>query len=331
MVCPKASGATMRRREFIKAVVLSLTAWPLAARAQQPAMPVVGFIGITTPEDYAFRLAAFREGLRDAGFIEGQNVNVEYRWANDQPKLLPEAVAGFVQRNVALIVAGGGTPAAIAAKSATATIPIVFAVAIDPVKAGFVASLNKPGGNLTGVTNLNVEITAKRLELVRELIPKATTVALLVNPKNPAVSGPFLKESQATANILGMHVRVLEATTESDVDTVFARIAQSRVDALIVMPDNFFSSRVKQLAAVALSRRVPTIFHYRAFAASGGLVSHGSDEAEYYRQVGLQAGKILNGEKPANLPVLQSTKVQLVINLKTAKALGITVPLPLLG
>jgi ABC-type uncharacterized transport system substrate-binding protein len=321
----------MRRREFIKAVVLSATAWPLAARAQQSTMPIVGFIGITNPEDYAFRLAAFRQGLRDAGFIEGQNVKVEYRWANDQPKLLPEAVAGFVQRNVALIVAGGGTPAAIAAKSATATIPIVFAVAIDPVKAGFVTSLNKPGGNLTGVTNLNVEITAKRLELVRELIPKATTVGLLVNPKNPAVSGPFLKESQATADILGIHVRVLEASTASDIETVFARIAQSSVDALILMPDNFLSSRIKQLAALSLGQRVPAIFHYRAFAAAGGLVSYGSDETEYYRQVGLQAGKILNGEKPADLPVVQSTKVQLVINLKTAKALGVTVPLPLLG
>ena len=321
----------MRRREFIKAVVLSATAWPLAARAQQSTMPVVGFIGITNPEDYAFRLAAFRQGLRDAGFIESQNVKVEYRWANDQPKLLPEAAAGFVQRNVALIVAGGGTPAAIAAKSATATIPIVFAVAIDPVKAGFVASLNKPGGNLTGVTNLNVETTAKRLELVRELIPKATTVALLVNPKNPAVSEPFLKESQATADILGISVRVLEASTASDIDAVFARIAQSHVDALIMMPDNFLSSRTKQLAALSLGQRVPAIFHYRAFAAAGGLVSYGSDETEYYRQVGFQAGKILNGEKPADLLVVQSTKVQLVINLKTAKALGVTVPLPLLG
>lgn len=320
----------MRRREFIT-FLSGVALWPLAVQAQQPALPVVGFIGITTSEEYAFRLAAFRQGLKDAGFIEGQNVNIEYRWANDQPKLLPDAVGDLVRRNVAVIVAGGGTPAAIAAKSGTTTIPVVFAVAIDPVKAGFVASLNKPGGNLTGVTNLNVEVTAKRLELVRELIPKATTVALLLNPKNPAVSGPFLKESQATADILGLHVRVLEATTEAEIEPAFARVSQARVDALIVMPDNLFSSRVKQLAELSLSKRVPTIFHYRAFAAAGGLVSYGSDETEYYRQVGLQTGKILNGEKPANLPVIQSTKVQLVINLKTAKALGITMPLPLLG
>jgi len=320
----------MRRREFIT-FLSGVALWPLAVQAQQPALPVVGFIGITTSEEYAFRLAAFRQGLKDAGFVEGQNVNIEYRWANDQPKLLPDAVGDLVRRNVAVIVAGGGTPTAIAAKSGTTTLPVVFAVAIDPVKAGFVASLNKPGGNLTGVTNLNVEVTAKRLELVRELIPKATTVALLLNPKNPAVSGPFSKESQATADILGLHVRVFEATTEVEIDAAFARVSQARVDALIVMPDNLFSSRVNKLAELSLSKRVPTIFHYRAFAAAGGLVSYGSDETEYYRQVGLQTGKILNGEKPANLPVVQSTKVQLVINLKTAKALGITMPLSLLG
>ena len=320
----------MRRREFITLLGGATIAWPLAARAQQAALPVIGFLSSASPDDYTIRLRAFRQGLKDAGYVEGQNVTVEYRWAEDQYSRLPLLAAELVRRKVNVIVAGGGTPSAVAAKAATATIPIIFAVAVDPVKTGFVANLKRPGGNLTGVTNLNVEVAQKRLELLHELLPTATVVAALVNPTS-ALTEPFLQALQPAARALGVQLRVLQASTDRDLDAAFAKLVELRASALVISPDIFFNAHTEQLAALSLRHAMPTIFQQRTFVAAGGLLSYGSDESEYYRLVGIQAGKILKGEKPADLPVMQSTKVELMINLKTAKALGINVPLPLLG
>jgi len=320
----------MRRREFITLLGGATIAWPLAARAQQAALPVIGFLSSASPDDYTIRLRAFRQGLKDAGYVEGQNVTVEYRWAEDQYSRLPLLAAELVRRKVNVIVAGGGTPSAVAAKAATATIPIIFAVAVDPVKTGFVANLKRPGGNLTGVTNLNVEVAQKRLELLHELLPTATVIAALVNPTS-ALTEPFLQALQPAARALGVQLRVLQASTDRDLDAAFAKLVELRASALVISPDIFFNAHTEQLAALSLRHAMPTIFQQRTFVAAGGLLSYGSDESEYYRLVGIQAGKILKGEKPADLPVMQSTKVELMINLKTAKALGINVPLPLLG
>jgi putative tryptophan/tyrosine transport system substrate-binding protein len=319
----------MRRREFI-ALVGSAAAWPAAASAQQPAIPVIGFLSTTSPEVYAVRLRAFRQGLKEEGYIEGQNVAVEYRWAGDQEDRLPTLAAELAGRQVTVIVAGG-SPSSVAAKAATATIPIVFETAADPVKLGFVTSLNRPGGNLTGVTNLNVEVGPKRLELLRELIPTATKVAVLVNPTSPALTEQFLRDLQAAAPALGMQLHVLHASTERDFDMIFATLGQLRADALLIGPDLFFFRHIEQLGAAALRRAVPAIHQYRPFVAAGGLMSYGANESETYRLIGIHAGKILKGEKPADLPVQRSTKVELIINLKTAKALGLNVPLSLLG
>jgi putative ABC transport system substrate-binding protein len=320
----------MRRREFIT-LLGGAAAWPLAARAQQSAMPVIGFLSTASPDSYAIRLHAFRQGFKDAGYVEGQNVAIEYRWAEGQNNRLPVLAAELVHRQVDLIVAGGGTPSAVAAKAATAAIPIVFEVATDPVKIGFVASLDKPGGNLTGVANLNVEIGPKRLELLHELLPKVTVVAVLVNPANPALFEPFVRSLQTAASGLGLELHVLNASTERELDTVFAALVQLKAGALVIGPDTFFNSHIEQIAALAIGHAVPAVYQYRPFVEAGGLLSYGSDEAETYHQVGLYAGRILKGEKPADLPVVQSTKVELIINLKTAKALGLTIPLPLLG
>ena len=321
----------MRRRDFIKAIVGAVVAWPLVARAQQTEMPVIGFLGSATPQSYEMRLGAFRQGLKEIGYVEGQNVEIDYRWAEGQNNRLPILAAQLVQRRVAVLVAGGGTPTAMAAKGATATIPVDFAIAADPVAVGLVASLDKPGGNLTGVTNMNEEIGPKRLELLHELLPLVTLVAVFVNPANPVLAGPFVRDLQGAADRLGLQLHVLNANTERDIDTAFADLVQLRAGALVVMPDVFFNSHVVQIAALAISHKVPTIYQYRPFVEAGGLISYGSDELEYYRWVGIQAGKILKGEKPAELPVVRSTKVELIINLKTAKALGITIPLPLQG
>jgi putative tryptophan/tyrosine transport system substrate-binding protein len=321
----------MRRRDFIKVVAGSAMTWPLAARAQQPQMPVIGFLGTSSPELYATRLGVFREGLKEAGYVEGQNVAIEYRWAEDDVGRLQALAADLVQRRVNVIVAGSGTPGAVAAKAATTTIPIVFAVAVDPVKVGFVASLNRPGGNLTGVTNLNVEIGPKRLEVLHALLPTATDFAVLVDPFGPALAEPFLRALQAAARSLGLRLHALNASTERDFDSVFARVVQLKAAALIIGPSTFFVGRGEQLATLAIRYKVPTIYQYRPFATAGGLMSYGSDETEYYHLVGIYTGRILKGEKPAELPVQQSSKVELIINLKTAKALGITVPLTLLG
>jgi putative ABC transport system substrate-binding protein len=334
----------MRRREFILALG-GAAAWPIAARAalaseasgqrgvskaQQPALPVIGFLSSASPDAYAIRLRAFRQGLKEAGYVEGRNVEVEYRWSDGQNDKLPALAAELVRHRVALIVAAGGGPSATAAKAATATIPIVFGVAVDPVEAGLVASLNRPGGNATGVTTLNVELGPKRLELLHELVPRATVVALLINPTNPT-SEAISRDLQAAAGALGLTLHVLHASAERDLDAVFAALVGLRAGALVIGPDIFFLARSEQLAALTVRHAMPAIFQYRPFAAAGGLMSYGSDETEYYGQIGIYAGRVLKGEKPGDLPVQQATKVELIINLKTAKALGITVPLPLLG
>ncbi len=320
----------MRRRDFIKVIAGSAIAAPLAARAQQPAMPVIGFLSSTSPEVYAVRLRAFGQGLKEEGYIEGQNVAIEYRWAGDHDDRLPVLAAELVHRQVT-VIAANGSPSSVAAKAATDTIPIVFETASDPVTLGLVASLNRPGGNLTGVTNLNVEVGPKRLELLRELLPAATIIAVLVNPSAPALTEQFMPDLQAAAPALGMQLHVLHASTDRDLDTVFAALGQLRADALVIGPYLFFNSRMEQLGALSLRHAVPTIFTYRPFVAAGGLMSYGANETETYRLVGIYVGKILKGEKPGDLPVQRSTKVELIINLKTAKALGLTVPLSLLG
>jgi putative tryptophan/tyrosine transport system substrate-binding protein len=321
--------AQLKRREFVT-LLGGAAAWPLAARAQQPAMPVIGFLSNASPNVYALRLGAFRQGLKEAGYVERQNVEIEYRSAENENSRLPALAAELVHRQVAVIVAAGGSPSAVAAKEATATIPIVFGVAVDPVEVGLVASLTRPGGNLTGVANLNVEVGPKRLELLHELLPTATIIAVLENPTSPTAE-PFSRALQPAARALGLQLHILHASTDRDFDTVFATLVQLRADALVISPDTFFNTRSEQLAALALQHAVPAIYQYRPFVAGGGLMSYGSDQTEYYRLVGIYTGKILKGEKPADLPVVQSTKVELIINLKTAKALGITVPLPLLG
>jgi putative tryptophan/tyrosine transport system substrate-binding protein len=317
----------MKRREFVTLLGGTAATWPLAARAQQRAMPVIGFLSSTSPQVFAARLPAFAQGLKEEGYIEGQNVAIEYRWAGDDDDRLPVLAAELVQRQVTVIVAGG-SPSSVAAKAATAAIPIVFETASDPVKLGLVASLNRPGGNLTGVTNLNVEVTQKRLELLRELLPAATNIAVLVNPSAPAITEQFISELQAAAPALGMQLHVVQASTDRDLDTVFAAL---RADALVIGLYLFFGSRTEQLGALSLRHAVPAIFTYRPFVAAGGLMSYGANEAERYRLVGIYTGKILKGAKPSDLPVQRSTKVELIINLKTAKALGITVPLALSG
>jgi putative tryptophan/tyrosine transport system substrate-binding protein len=305
----------MRRREFIKVIVGIAAAWPLPARAQQP-RPVIGFLSSASPDAYSDRLRAFRRGLKEVGYVEGQNVQIEYRWAEGRNDQLATLAADLVRRQVAVIVAGGGTPSALAAKAATATIPIVFAVAVDPVEVGLV----------TGVSNLNVEIGPKRLELLHELVPAVTMVAVLVDPTNPTLSEAFLSGLQTAAPTFGMQLYVLRASTEREIETAFVTLQQQRAGALVISTDALFNSRAEQVAALSLRHAVPAISQYRKFVAAGGLASYGSDETEYYRLVGTYAGKILNGDKPADLPVQQTTKIELIVNLKTAKALGIAVP-----
>ena len=320
----------MKRREFIT-LLGGATAWPFAARAQQSAMPVLGFLSNASPDLYSDRLRTFRRGLKEAGYVEGQNVEIDYRWAEGHNDRLPALAAGLVHRQVTVIAAAGGTPSALAAKAATATIPIVFGVAVDPVEVGLVASLSRPGGNLTGVTNLNAEVGPKRLELMHELLAAATSFGVLVEPTSPTLAESFSRDLQAAARALGVQIHVVHASTESDLDTVFANLVQLRASGLIIGPGSFFAGRGKQLGALSLRHAMPTVFQYREFVAAGGLMSYGSDETEYYRLVGIYVGRILKGEKPGDLPVQQATKVELIVNLKTAKALGITFPLLLLG
>ena len=318
----------MNRREFIS-FAAAAAAWPRAARAQQ-AMPVIGMLGATTAQGYAAQLAAFRRGLAEVGFVEGRDVAIEYRWAEDQYERLPELAADLVRRHVAVIATIGGNAASVAAKAATRTIPVVFHGSVDPVEAGFVASLNRPGGNLTGVVTLNIDTGQKRLELMHELVPTASTIALLLNPTN-TVAETQTKDLQAAARTLGLELHVLHATTEREFEPAFADLMRLRAGGLVIGTDGFLVSSSEQLAALTLRHAVPAIFQYRAFVEAGGLMSYGGSVTDSYRLSGIYSGRILKGEKPADLPVQQATKVELILNLKTAKALGLTVPLPLLG
>jgi putative tryptophan/tyrosine transport system substrate-binding protein len=318
----------MRRREFIS-LLGGVAAWPLAAGAQQATMPVVGFLNTRVPGADPHLLAAFRRGLKETGYVEGQNVTIEYRWAYNQYDRLPALAADLVRRQVT-VIAAIGSPSAPAARATTTTIPIVFIIGFDPVEVGLVTSLNRPGGNLTGVTVLGVELGSKRLELLHELAPTANIVAALVNPNTPAAETQST-DLQTAARSLGLKLHVLHASSERDFDTVFATLLQLGAGGLVVGNDTFFSTRSEQLAALALRHGVPAIFQYRQFVEAGGLMSYGGDLADNYRLTGVYTGRVLKGEKPADLPVMQSTKVELIINLKTARALGLAVPLSLLG
>jgi putative ABC transport system substrate-binding protein len=301
---------------------------PFAGRAQQ-AMPVIGLINGTSAQKYEPQVAAFRQGLKESGFVDGENVTIEYRWANGDYNRLPELAADLVKRQVAVIVAN--TPANLAAKAATDTIPVVFTTASDPVQIGLVTNLNHPGGNVTGVSQLNASLGPKRLELAHELLPAATDLALLVNPNDPARAEKFTREVGEAAKHLGLQLHVLRAGTEADIETALAGVARTKASALVVGADALYNANARLLAEASLRNKVPTIYEYTEFTDAGGLMSYGGDIKESYRWAGIYAGRILKGAKAADLPVQQSTTVELIVNLKTAKALGITVPLPLLG
>jgi putative ABC transport system substrate-binding protein len=315
--------AKMKRREFITLVGGAAAAWSLAARGQQPAMPVVGVLSAEWPNAVtADRLHAFRGGLNDTGYFEGRNVTIEYRWAEGRNDRLPALAAELVRLPVNLIVCAGSTPATIAAKAASTTVPIVFYGGADPVSMGLVASLSRPGGNVTGVTTLNVEIGAKRLEVLHELVPTATMIAGLVNPTNPVIAETETRDLQAAARTLGLTLHMLHASNEQEIDTAFMTLVQVRAGALVIGTDALFNSRSEQLAVLTLRDEVPAIYQFREFVLSGGLASFGTTVVDTYRPLGVYTGRILKGEKPADLPVQQATKLHLIINMKTANALG---------
>ena len=317
----------MQRRDFIMLLGGMAATWPLTARAQ--AMPVIGFLNVASPAGYANYVAAFLGGLKEAGYVEGQNVTIEYRWAEGHYDRLPEMAADLVRRQVSVIVAN--TPANLAAKKATDTIPVVFTTASDPVQIGLVSSFSRPGGNVTGVSQINVALGPKRLELAHELMPAAIAVALLVNPTDPARAETLSKETQAAANHLGIELHILRASTDPENETAFAGFAQLKAGVLVIGGDAFFNSRSKLLGDLSSRYAVPAIYEYREFTNAGGLMSYSGSIIESYRWAGIYTGRILKGAKPADLPVQRSTTVELIVNLKTAKALGITVPLSLLG
>jgi putative ABC transport system substrate-binding protein len=321
----------MRRRDFITRIGAATAAWPLAARAQQPAMPVIGFLhpGPAQLDAYASLLSAFRQRLGEAGFVEGRNLSIEYRWANNQYDRLLALAAELVQRQVAVIVVPSSTAATLAAKAATEKIPIVFNIGSDPVDEGMVASLTRPGGNITGVTNLFFKLTAKRLELLHDLVPSASVIALLVNPAN-SYTASETKEAQAAARVLGLRLIVVNATKDSDLDGAFMTLAQPQAGALLVGADPSFIAWRDRIVALAARHRVPASYAYREFAAVGGLWVYGTSRTDAMRQVGVYTGRILKGESPADLPVQQPAKFEIVLNLKTARALGLDVPTSLL-
>jgi putative tryptophan/tyrosine transport system substrate-binding protein len=321
----------MRRREFITLIGSAAVAWPPAAHAQQPAMPVIGLLDPRTPDALADRLRGFRQGLKEVGYVEGENVAIEYRWAENQVDRLPELAANLVRRQVAVIITPGGTASALAAKAATTTIPIVFVVAEDPVRLGLVASHARPSGNLTGINFLNTELTAKRLELLRELVPTATRVAVLVNPANTTNTETTLRDVQPAARAMGLQVQVLNGSTNREIDAAFATFVVERPDALYVGNDPFFNGRRVQIVHLASYYRVPATYSSRDLADAGGLMSYGSNITDAWRQAGAYAGRILKGAKPADLPVVQASKFELVINAQTARMLGLTIPPGLLA
>jgi putative ABC transport system substrate-binding protein len=320
----------IRRREFIGTIAGAVISWPLATRAQSPAMPVVGFLHSASPQAVESRLRGFLQGLKETGYVEGQNVAIEYRWANDQIDRLPELVADLVLRKVT-VIAATTTPGALAAQAATTTIPIVFETGTDPVQLGLVGSLNQPGGNVTGVTNLVVEIAPKRLELLHEVLPTAKVMALLVNPADRALAQAQSREVLSAARRFGMQLHVLNVNAERDFDAVFANLTHLRVGGIVIAAGSLFVENIEKLAALTTRHAMPAIHYSRDFVAAGGLISYGSDVAQSYRLAGVYTGRILRGEKPGNLPVQQPTKFDLYLNLKTAKALGLTFPVALLG
>jgi putative ABC transport system substrate-binding protein len=320
----------MGRREFITLIGGAAAAWPLAARAQQ--LPMIGLLDSTAPDRHANLLLSFRQGLSETGYVEGQNVAIEYRWSDGEYDRVPELAADLVRRQVTVITTIDGSASALAAKAATSTsaIPVVFRIGADPVALGLVASLNRPGGNVTGVTSLTVEVGPKRLEVLHELVPTATVMALLVNPASPFAE-TLSKDLLTAAQVLGLRIHVLHASSERDLDLVFENLPQLRVGGLVIGSDVFFNSRSEQLAALTVRQAMPAVYQYRDFVAAGGLMSYGGSLEDSYRLAGTYTGRVLKGEKPVDLPVQQSTKVELFINLKTAKVLGITVPISLLG
>jgi putative ABC transport system substrate-binding protein len=318
----------MKRREFITLLGGAVAPWPGAAAAQQPAVPVIGFLHGQSPDGTTGMLATFREGLKQSGYAEGQNVTIEYRWANDQYDRLPALADDLVRRRVMVIATPGSTAASLAAKAATATIPIVFTTAADPVQIGLVANFNRPGGNATGVSSMNLELTAKFLELLHELLPGAKRFAMLHNPTS-AIDQPFRANAQAAGRALGVEVHVLNASSEGDFERVFATFVQQQADALYVTSNPLFQNRHQQIVVLAARYRVPTIYSGHEAVAAGGLMGYGAPRADGYRLAGVYTGRILKGERPADLPVQQTTKVELIINLRTARTLGLTVPLSL--
>ena len=321
----------MRRREFITLFGGAAAAWPLAARAQQPAMRGIGFLGSESLNLWAGRMRAFHQGLSETGYVDGRNVAIEYRWAEGHNDRLPALAADLVRRRVTVIATPGSTPATLAAKAATSTIPIIFWIGSDPIELGLVASLNRPAGNLTGVTTLNHGLVAKRVELLHEAVPRTSSIAVLINPTSPTLTKTTIEDAQTAAHSVGLELHILEASTEHDFDAVFANVIQLRAGGLVIGTDAFFSSRLEQLAALSVRHAVPTVYHFREFAAAGGLIAYGGSLAEAFSGLGVYTGRILKGEKPADLPVQQVTKVELYINLKTARALGLNIPLPVVG
>jgi putative ABC transport system substrate-binding protein len=321
--------AFIGRREFITLLGGTAT-WPLAARAQQQAMPVIGLLDSTSPDVHTNLLRSFRQGLNETGFVEGSNVAIEYRWSDGQYGRLPELAADLAHREVSVITTIDGSASALAAKAATSTIPIIFRIGADPVALGLVASLNRPGGNVTGVTSLTVEVGPKRLEVLHQLVPTATVMALLLNPTSPFAE-TLTRDLQAAARMLGLRIHVLNASTDGDITSAFAQLLQLRTAGLVIGSDVFFNSRSQQLAARTVRHAMPAVYQYREFVAAGGLMSYGGSLEDSYRSAGIYTGRVLKGEKPADLPIQQSTKVELFINLKTAKGLGLEVPPTLLA